>query len=162
MNEPHGTDGTPQGERWQLDDIAPGTTVDGCDGQIFGEVAAVYRHYLIIERGFFFPKDYFVPLDAVNDYDGDRVYLRVTTELALNQGWDNPPDDALDAVSDRRSARADMTERAEQPEARRVPNGALNADALLYPDTYAVGTNTDSYGAIMPMHEPDEPSATSQ
>jgi len=44
----------------------------------------------VIEKGFFFPTDYSFPTSAINTVDGDKVYLNVTKDDALNQGWDQP------------------------------------------------------------------------
>ena len=38
-------------------------------------VAAVYPGYIVVEKGFFFPTDYYIPMSAVASYDNDRVYL---------------------------------------------------------------------------------------
>lgn len=158
MEKPRGsevpsTDGTARAAS-----IREGAGVYGADGQKFGEVAAVYRHYLIVERGFFFPRDYFVPLDAVEYHEGDRVYLMVPTDLALSQGWDNPP---AEAAAARRSTRGVTTERAGESNRTRVTNGTAASTAAPYPDTYAVGTNTDSYGVIGQPNESDESSGVS-
>ncbi len=46
----------------------------------------------MVEKGFFFPSDHFIPTSAVSQMgDDDKVYLNVTKDEALNQGWENPP-----------------------------------------------------------------------
>lgn len=71
--------------QWQ---IPEGTDVLGADGDKVGKVVAAEGSYLVVEKGFFFPTDYYIPMSAVNNFDGDKVYLNVTKDEALNQGWD--------------------------------------------------------------------------
>jgi uncharacterized protein (TIGR02271 family) len=70
-----------------------GAEVYGADGDKVGTVSAVYPGYIVVEKGFFFPTDYYIPLSAVASYDTDRVYLSVSKDAALGQGWDTRPVD---------------------------------------------------------------------
>jgi uncharacterized protein (TIGR02271 family) len=72
-------------QQWQ---IPEGTDVIGADGDKVGKVVAAQAQYIVVEKGFFFPTDYYIPTNAINNYDGDKVYLSVTKDEALNQGWD--------------------------------------------------------------------------
>jgi uncharacterized protein (TIGR02271 family) len=74
-------------------DIITGAEVFGADGDKVGTVAAVYPGYLVVEKGFFFPTDYYIPLSAVASYDNDQVYLNVAKDAALQSGWDAQPTD---------------------------------------------------------------------
>jgi uncharacterized protein (TIGR02271 family) len=56
-------------------------------------VAAVYPGYIVVEKGFFFPTDYYIPMSAVASYDNDQVYLNLAKDAALNSGWDAQPTD---------------------------------------------------------------------
>jgi uncharacterized protein (TIGR02271 family) len=71
--------------------ITEGTDVYGSDGEKVGSVVAVQPNYVVVEKGFFFPTDYYIPTSAVASYDDGRVYLSVTKDEALNQGWDAEP-----------------------------------------------------------------------
>ena len=71
--------------------IPLGATVYGQDNIRFGQVAGSYRDVLIVERGFFMPVDYYVPLRAVRHVEGNVVMLAVTRDAALTQGWDKAP-----------------------------------------------------------------------
>jgi uncharacterized protein (TIGR02271 family) len=71
--------------------IQPGANVYGADGDKVGTVASSTGQYIVVEKGFFFPKDYYIPLNAVAESSGDAVYLSVTKDDALNQGWDQEP-----------------------------------------------------------------------
>jgi len=72
-------------QQWQ---IPEGVDVVGADGDKVGKVVAAEANYIVVEKGFFFPSDYYVPTSAINNFDGDKVYLSVTKDEALNQGWD--------------------------------------------------------------------------
>src|SRR5918993_2760076 len=74
-------------------DITTGAEVYGADGDKVGTVAAVYPGYIVVEKGFFFPTDYYIPVDAIASYDTDRVYLTVAKDAALGRGWDVRPVD---------------------------------------------------------------------
>ena len=71
--------------------ITEGTDVYGSDGEKVGSVVAVQPNYVVVEKGFFFPTDYYVPTSAIASSDGGQVYLNVTKDEALNQGWDAEP-----------------------------------------------------------------------
>src|SRR5215218_9271674 len=73
--------------------IITGAEVFGADGDKVGTVAAVYPGYIVVEKGFFFPTDYYIPMSAVASYDNDRVYLNLAKDAALNSGWDAQPTD---------------------------------------------------------------------
>ena len=79
-------------------DIITGAEVFGSDGHKVGTVAAVYPGYIVVEKGFFFPTDYYIPMSAVASYDNDQVYLNLAKDAALNSGWDAQPTD-LEAAS---------------------------------------------------------------
>jgi uncharacterized protein (TIGR02271 family) len=74
-------------------DIREGADVYGSDGDKVGSIVALRPNYLVVEKGFFFPTDYYIPMGAVSTYQDGRVYLNVTKDAALNQGWDAIPAD---------------------------------------------------------------------
>jgi len=71
--------------------ISEGTDVYGSDGDKVGSVVAVQPNYVVVEKGFFFPTDYYIPTTAISSYDDGKVYLNVTKDQALNEGWDVEP-----------------------------------------------------------------------
>src|SRR5215210_3790847 len=73
-------------------DIITGAEVFGADGDKVGTVAAVYPTYIVVEKGFFFPTDYYIPLSAVTSASSGQVYLNVARNAALTSGWDVIPD----------------------------------------------------------------------
>jgi hypothetical protein len=76
--------------QWQ---IPEGVDVVGSDGEKVGKVIATTGAFVVVEKGFFFPTDYYVPIEAVANFDGDKVTLTVSKDEALHQGWDVIPGD---------------------------------------------------------------------
>lgn len=72
--------------------ITGGMDVFGNDGEKVGSVAGVEGDYMVVSKGFFFPTDYYIPASAIQSADDDGVYLNVTRDDALNQGWDTVPE----------------------------------------------------------------------
>jgi len=72
--------------------LTSGMDVKGSDGEKVGTVQDVQGNYVIVSKGFFFPTDYYIPFSAISTADEDNVYLNVTKDGALNQGWDQVPD----------------------------------------------------------------------
>ena len=77
-----------------------GDDVIAADGDKLGTLAAFTGQYLVVEKGFFFPKEYYIPASTISNYDaGERkIYLAVTKDAALNSGWDMVPADYEDAA----------------------------------------------------------------
>ena len=71
----------------------PGATVFGADGDKVGSVVEIHPEYVVVEKGTFFPTDYYVPVDAIANVDDDGgLHLSVTKDEALDQAWQDPPD----------------------------------------------------------------------
>jgi len=70
-----------------------GTPVYAADGEKVGTVSEhnVQGHYLIVHKGWLFPQDVYIPLDAVTRSDGDGVYLRYTKDTIQDQDWSAAP-----------------------------------------------------------------------
>jgi uncharacterized protein (TIGR02271 family) len=81
-------------------DIAIGAEVFGADGEKVGTVAEVYPGYIVVEKGFFFPTDYYIPMSAVASADNDQIYLTLAKDAALQSGWDAQPTDLQTASYD--------------------------------------------------------------
>jgi len=79
--------------------VKRGTEVIGADGDKAGKVIGVTDRYFVVEKGFFFPTDYYIPMNAIANYDGEKLYLTVTKDEALHQGWDTQPLDYEDAYT---------------------------------------------------------------
>jgi uncharacterized protein (TIGR02271 family) len=63
----------------------------------------LYPGYLTVEKGFFFPSDYFIPRQAIQSVQGNEVYLNVTKDAALHSGWDQVPTNTQLLETDRSS-----------------------------------------------------------
>jgi uncharacterized protein (TIGR02271 family) len=72
--------------------ISVGDEVYGSDGDKVGTVAEVQTGYIVVEKGFFFPTDYYIPTSAIASASDGQVYLNTTKDAALNSGWDTVPD----------------------------------------------------------------------
>jgi hypothetical protein len=72
-----------------------GSRVLCADGQPLGEVVATYREHLIVERGYFFPTNFYVPYAAIAEAGGGDIVLALTGHDALSQGWHIPPADPV-------------------------------------------------------------------
>jgi uncharacterized protein (TIGR02271 family) len=79
-------------------DIVNGAEVFGADGGKVGSVAAVYPGYIVVEKGFFFPTDYYIPRSDIASFANGQVYLTMTKEAALHSGWDTRPLDLETAI----------------------------------------------------------------
>ena len=130
-----------------------GMDVVGSDGGKVGEVVAAHRNYVVVEKGFFFPTDYYIPTSAVANADDDTIYLNVTKDQALDQGWDTAP--------------------TEDTAAETAVGTGYAADTGLAADTYATGTTTDTYATEtarvdesdrirVPVHEEELAAGTRQ
>jgi len=75
-------------QKWN---IREGAEVYGADGDKVGKVIGATSRYILVEKGFFFPSDYYIPASAIASVDADKIYLSVTKDEALNQGWDAEP-----------------------------------------------------------------------
>ena len=75
----------------RLNHVQPGATVHGSDGEKMGSIIEIGPDYVVVEKGLFFPTDYFVPTGAIASIDGDRVTLTMTRDEALAQGWETDP-----------------------------------------------------------------------
>jgi len=71
--------------------ISEGAQVRSADEEKLGKVIAVQQGYLVVEKGFFFPTDYYIPTSAIANYDGDTVYLNVGKDEAMSSNWNVAP-----------------------------------------------------------------------
>jgi len=77
--------------QWQ---VREGATVYAADGDKVGKVVAVDPNYIVVEKGLFFPTDYYVPTSAIASATEDDLYLTVSKDEALNSGWNGRPGEA--------------------------------------------------------------------
>jgi uncharacterized protein (TIGR02271 family) len=76
----------------QLIPLTKGMDVYGAEGDKVGSIQDVQDDYVLVEKGFFFPKDYYIPWSAIQGVTEDNeVYLTISKDEALNQQWDTLP-----------------------------------------------------------------------
>ena len=73
--------------------IQTGTNVYGSDGEKIGDVAGVSNSYFIIEKGFLFTTDIYVPMSEVSSLDEDGIRLSLTKDQIENGDYANEPAD---------------------------------------------------------------------
>jgi hypothetical protein len=79
---------------WQVD---VGVDVIGACGHKLGEVVDVKDAYIVVEKGFFTPEDFFVPKSAIDHFDEHELTLNVSKDKAMHSGWDEDPENPDDA-----------------------------------------------------------------
>ncbi len=77
-----------------------GTPVFDAGGEKVGTVSEhnVQGGYLVVHKGWLFPKDVYVPLNIIQSNNADGVYLSMYKDDLKNQNWDNPPIGGSDVV----------------------------------------------------------------
>jgi len=78
--------------------IQVGDDVYGSDGDKVGTVAEVQATYIVVEKGFFFPTDYYIPVNAITQVTDRQVMLSVTKDAALHSGWETIPDTSTSGI----------------------------------------------------------------
>ena len=145
-------------QQWQ---VQSGDEVFGADEGKLGKVSTVQPNYVVVEKGFFFPTDYYIPTSAISSYDDGKVYLNVTKDQALNEGWDVEPIGDYDTTTTGGGYVADMGSTSTA-----VPDDVLRSDAGTMQTGY--DTTTTNYDTTrvadtdtlrVPIHE-EELSAT--
>ena len=71
--------------------IETGTSVYGSDGEKIGDVAEVSNDYFVIEKGFIFTTDLYVPMSAIAGVDEDGVRLSMTKDQVESSDWSDAP-----------------------------------------------------------------------
>lgn len=73
--------------------ILEGTPVYDVNGDKVGEVSdrGLQRNALMVHKGLIFPKELYVPLNAIRGRDANGVYLNVAKGDINSQNWDQPP-----------------------------------------------------------------------
>ena len=55
-------------------------------------MAEVQATYIVVEKGFFFPTDYYIPVSAITQVGDRQVALNVSKDTALHSGWETMPE----------------------------------------------------------------------
>jgi hypothetical protein len=86
-----------------------GTSVFDAGGQTVGVVKEYnpQGNYLLVQRGWAFSQDAYVPLDAIGDTGASGIYLKLNRDALVQQSWDRPPASAA-ALGPEASAEKDI------------------------------------------------------
>jgi uncharacterized protein (TIGR02271 family) len=84
--------------------IQPGTNVYGSDGAKVGDVAELGTNYLLVQKGWLFVTDRYIPFSAISHVDADGVYLTVAKDEIDSQGWDEVPAEDTTTFTHERTA----------------------------------------------------------
>lgn len=85
--------GTDETDTW---DIEQGANVLSDDNEKLGEVVDILQGYLVVEQGFFDPKDIYVPISAIARHDDAGLYLAYTLDEFEKIDWSQYPDATSD------------------------------------------------------------------
>src|SRR5688572_5050879 len=75
----------------ELGRIQPGWNVYGSDGAKVGDVAEVGTNYVLVQKGWLFTRDIYIPLSAITSVDEDRVSLNMSKDQIEAMDWDTVP-----------------------------------------------------------------------
>ncbi len=95
-------DRTDMGAGNYADRLVAGADVYGADDEKIGTIADIGQNYFLVQKGWLFIKDLYLPMSAIARMDADRVYLSVTKQEAEMMGRDELPgtDDAWYGTQD--------------------------------------------------------------
>lgn len=67
--------------------IPRGAEVTDSTGERLGAVIAASPEYIVVEQGFFFSTDFYIPRSVIEKIEDAIIRLRVTKQDALTAGW---------------------------------------------------------------------------
>ena len=73
------------------DRLVAGADVYGSDNEKIGTVADVGQNYFLVQKGWLFIKDLYLPTSAIARADGDNIFLNLTKREAEQMGRDDLP-----------------------------------------------------------------------
>ncbi|MDQ6834322.1 MAG: DUF2382 domain-containing protein [Chloroflexota bacterium] len=71
--------------------LVAGADVYGSDNEKIGTIADVGQNYFLVQKGWLFIKDLYLPTSAIMQADGNNVYLSITKHEAEQIGRDDLP-----------------------------------------------------------------------
>lgn len=125
--------------------INNGMEVVGSDGAKMGKIVESNTDHFVVQKGFFFPEDHYIPTSAITGVEADTVSLNVTADEAMSQNpsWSQPPagagtmtddpdpfpheqDSSRTHVNDDDNLRVDVAEEELSTTKRQVDRGDVN------------------------------------
>jgi stress response protein YsnF len=89
--------------------IQAGWNVYGSDDGKVGDVAEVASNYILVQKGWLFPRDIYVPFSAIASVEDDSIYLFVTKDQVTSMDWDTIPTEDVTTGYSTMSDVADQT-----------------------------------------------------
>jgi uncharacterized protein (TIGR02271 family) len=76
-----------------LTEIEQGWTVEDRSGEKIGDIDEIGEGYVVVQKGLIFPKDVYIPADAIETVDRESGHIRVSADKdgIDGMGWDAPP-----------------------------------------------------------------------
>lgn len=130
-------------------DIQPGASVYGADGEKLGAIMEIGPDYIVVEKGLFFPTDYFVPNSAIATVEPERITLTLSRDKALDQGWDKDPTEHSDAPADREEPPVQRDLGSGNEDRQPVTGFAARTDGTLDDENASAGLATE-LGTVPP------------
>jgi len=85
-------DRTDSGMNDYTSSLAAGAEVFGADNEKIGHVADVGKNYFLVQKGWLFIRDLYLPTSMIARADADRVYLNVTKQQAEDMAREELPE----------------------------------------------------------------------
>lgn len=92
--------------------IQPGWNVYGRDEEKIGDVSEIGANYLLVQKGWLFTTDTYVPFSAIASVGEDHVVLNVSKDQLDQFDWSSPPSQEVDTTYVATSATIDTQPRA--------------------------------------------------
>lgn len=83
-------------EQWTFSE---GIEVVAADGETIGVVIAIHPNGVVVQQGLFLPIAYSIPTSALATFDGERITLKMTKAVTLDQGWETVPADGAATIT---------------------------------------------------------------
>ena len=77
----------------QSGQIETGWDVYDVNGDEIGDVSEVGPNYIVVEKGWLFPTDIYIPNSAITSVAPDRIQLNVAKDAIDGESWNSPPAD---------------------------------------------------------------------
>ncbi len=74
--------------QWSQHNLHKHMYVHSCDNKHLGQIAEVYAKSFLLHKGFFFPKDRYIPYSAIATVDHNQVRLKVSASEAQEMMWE--------------------------------------------------------------------------
>ena len=78
--------------KWSQHDVHKHMEVYSSDNQKLGHVAEVYEDSFLVHKGHLFPKDRYIPYEAIDSIEDEQIRLVMSAEDALIKEWEKRPD----------------------------------------------------------------------